>query len=135
MVCSAKQWTGFFLIGTSVMKELNIVGQIFVEKMFIFCFVEISTDPLNSLLIINAHETITWRSGLHINVICQFNLSRVTTGGEGEASSYGFLTDFFSIGKKYYQPISCHWSLFIPLENIRKPEFFSCFQGEIESGK
>ena len=26
-------------------------------------------------------------------------------------------------------PISCHWSLSIPPENIRKPEAFWCFRG------
>ena len=26
-------------------------------------------------------------------------------------------------------PISCHWSLSIRPENIRKPEAFQCFQG------
>ena len=28
--------------------------------------------------------------------------------------------------------ISCHWSLLIPHENIRKPEVFRCFQGVSE---
>ena len=31
--------------------------------------------------------------------------------------------------KMLYQPISCHWSLLIPPENIRKPLVFWCFQG------
>ena len=27
------------------------------------------------------------------------------------------------------EPISCHWPLLIPPENIRKPDVFGCFQG------
>ena len=34
------------------------------------------------------------------------------------------LLEILILYKSPYQPISCHWSLSIPPENIRKPELF-----------
>ena len=35
----------------------------------------------------------------------------------------------FSPTNLFFKLISCHWSLWIPPENIRKPQVFWCFQG------
>ena len=42
--------------------------------------------------------------------------------------SYYYKSTLFNSTKISY-PISCHWSLLIPPENIREPLVFRCFQG------
>ena len=59
LVCRANEWTGFYMILTSIMKELKVHSCIFENLLIRFCSYKNIT--LNSLFnYLNYHYSITW---------------------------------------------------------------------------
>ena len=78
IVCSANQWTGFYMITVSAMKELIAVETLFQLKSS-SSLLHISF-PVDTECKLNVRKMFRRRPGRHLNVLCTFNFCPVSTG-------------------------------------------------------
>ena len=76
--CSANQWTTFYMITVSVMKEL-IAVEILLQLKSSSSLIYISF-PVDTGCKLNVRKMFRRRPGRHLNVLCTFNFCPVSTG-------------------------------------------------------